>query len=145
MGLYQQVYGVDFSVDAKRAGKQVWITHGTVEENQLCINSTKCAYDWFESNPTHRDETLDELVKFIREQDSRVAIGLDFPFGLPARFLDSDWEEFVKGFPSCFGDGVQHTPDGLYNLVKGCTKSEAELTRKTDEEEGARPAIGWFM
>ena len=132
----QRIIGIDFS-GAADAGKRIWIAEGITEDARLHITTCNRARDLPGSGP-RRDQCLAALRSFIKAQ-GLAAVGLDFPFSLPAALIEAkDWESFVRSFgeryvsPQAFrqacraaAGGVEpkratdrksHTPFSPYNL-----------------------------
>jgi hypothetical protein len=92
-----RVYGVDFS-GAEDAGKRIWIASGTAMEEMLLVKMCRPAQD-LPGSSKEREQALWALRELI-VSESRSAVGLDFPFGLPQRLVGYDhWEPFVLAFP----------------------------------------------
>lgn len=94
-----RVIGIDFSADAKRAGKQTWIASGTLGGNRTKIESCVPV-----TGPSARESAHASLVRYIADQPDAV-IGIDFPFALPAKVMGvTRWPEFVLGFGAAHAD-----------------------------------------
>jgi hypothetical protein len=121
-----RIYGVDFS-GAADAGNRIWLAEGVVEGERLSILVCRRARDLPDSGPA-RDRCLAALREFIATLGPS-AIGLDFPFGLPAELVeDPGWEAFVRFFATRYP-----TPR---SFREGCTAATAgtELKRITDRQ-----------
>lgn len=151
-----RVYGVDFS-GAQDAGRNIWLAEGVVENapadadddstrsrdtededsnseslTGLSIRDCRPATEWFDRS-ADRDVILATLTSFLADLLSSTAVGLDFPFGLPALLVTvDDWETFLVQFPSDYS-----SPD---DLRARCTDraelvgdgSKTKLFRTTD-------------
>ena len=92
--------GVDFS-GAANAGRAIWIASGAIDGEMLRIESCIPAEALLDG-ARGRDRALAALVEFIAAESDAI-VGLDFPFGLPAKFVKApDWVSFVRGFPKRF-------------------------------------------
>lgn len=85
------IYGVDYSASGRDAGRNTWVAKGIPEgEGRLVVERLANAAEWPDGG-TDRESTNRFLVELItRRGDERRAIGLDFPFGLPATLLGGD-------------------------------------------------------
>ncbi len=121
-----RVYGVDFS-GAKDAGRKIWLTAARVERGVLCIEECLRA-DTLPGSARHRDLCLEALRNFITKQ-KECAIGLDFPFGLPAKLIkQKSWEGFVRSFP------LRYSTAEKFRQVCWRNAGNKELRRVTDLE-----------
>ncbi|SFL02037.1 Protein of unknown function [Halogranum rubrum] len=138
-----RVYGVDFS-GAADAGHSIWVSEGVVDDVEvdedegltgrgLRIVDCRPATEWFDES-ADREEILPALAAFLGELGGGVAVGLDFPFGLPNQLVNVDtWETFLYRFPGCFS-----SPD---DLRQRCTEraellgdgQKSQLFRATDK------------
>jgi hypothetical protein len=122
----RQIYGVDFS-GAADAGKKIWITQGVVEGEDLRIEACYRGAD-LPGSGVGRGRCLAALRDFIANQTD-VAFGLDFPFGLPGELVKTDtWQNFVLSFPEQF-----LSPEAFRETCRQ-TVGGAELKRLTDRE-----------
>ena len=95
-----RVVGVDFS-GAAQAGKAIWIANGAIEADGVHIEGLAPASELPGGGAT-RERALAALVDYIASETD-AAVGLDFPFGLPKKFVkEKDWVSFVRGFPKRF-------------------------------------------
>ncbi len=120
------IYGVDFS-GAKYAGRKIWLAAGRVERRVLRIEECLRA-DALPGSAAHRDRCLRALRNFIVKQKG-CAIGLDFPFGLPAKLVKQrSWEKFVRAFANRYPTAER--------FKQGCLDAAGspELRRVTDTE-----------
>ncbi len=92
----RRIHGIDFSGGAM-AGRKTWIASGVVDGDTLRIESCVRA-EVLPGGGRERDRCLAALRAFIAGEGA-CAIGLDFPFGLPASLVGArTWEEFVLAF-----------------------------------------------
>lgn len=120
-----KVHGVDFS-GGRSAGNNSWIASGSLEEGSLKIDDCRTGSD-LPGSSTQREPFLEALVDWIKGQGS-CAVGLDFPFGLPAELVDEDaWSEFVVNFPK------RHQDADAFRMACQRASPGAELKRATDE------------
>jgi hypothetical protein len=121
----KRVYGVDFS-GAKDAGRRIWIATGSAAGETLQIECCLAAKD-LPGSSRERDSALRALRELIA-RESRAAVGLDFPFGLPQALCGySDWESFVLAFPNDYP-----SPE-VFRAVCRAAAQGRELRRLTDE------------
>lgn len=137
-----RVYGVDFS-GAQDAGRNIWLAEAVVtaetdggdvfDGEGLRVVDCRPATEWFDG-PADREAVLPALTAFLGGLGGGVAVGLDFPFGLPAPLVGvDDWETFLHRFPGCFS-----SPD---ELRRRCSEraellgddGKTKLFRATDE------------
>lgn len=122
----ERIFGVDFS-GAKRAGKNIWIAEGHIEDGVLEVVRSQSAADFLGCS-SERDTCLAALAEFIAVEREAI-VALDFPFGLPKALVKgTSWESFVEGFKASF-----QTPD---EFKKECLKAAdgREFRRCTDIE-----------
>lgn len=120
-----KVHGIDFS-GGRSAGNNSWIASGALDEGSLMIDACRTGSS-LPGSSTQREPFLDALRSWILEQES-CAIGLDFPFGLPAELVDEDdWRDFVLGFPK------RHQDADAFRMACQRASPGAELKRETDE------------
>ena len=120
-----EVHGVDWS-GAVNAGKHAWWAKGRRDGSRLRLDSLDRG-DSLEESGQDRDRFLDAVVGRIARLE-RVAVGFDFPFGLPAALLNGGtWTEFVASFPSCFP-----TPESFRSWCRERAGGR-ELKRVTDK------------
>jgi hypothetical protein len=120
------VHGVDFS-GAIDAGSKVWVAIGALVEGTLELEHVCPGKDLHESGTT-RDQCLSALQHFIASRPGS-ALGLDFPFGLPAPLVEEEnWGKFVLTFGNRYLDPKQ--------FREACRKAVCgkELKRQTDQE-----------
>lgn len=121
-----RVHGVDFS-GARDAGRKVWVASGTIDGAVLRVEDCRRG----ESLPgggKDRARCLQALVEFI-ESERAVAVGLDFPFGIPGDLVEDDsWEGFIAGFAARY-DTPEDFKESCFQATRG-----AELKRRTDRE-----------
>jgi nicotinamide-nucleotide amidase len=99
-GAPSRVVGVDFS-GAAQAGKAIWIASGPIDGDTIRIERLIPATE-LPNGAAARDRALAALVDYMAGETD-AAIGLDFPFGLPKRFVrERDWFGFVRAFPKRF-------------------------------------------
>ncbi|WP_435098207.1 DUF429 domain-containing protein [Halarchaeum sp. P4] len=95
------IYGIDFS-GAERAGEKVWVASARDEGDALVVDRVEPASERF--GVTERAAVHEALVDFLAGSDA-AAVGLDFPFGLPADFVEADdWTDFCARFGERFAD-----------------------------------------
>jgi nicotinamide-nucleotide amidase len=96
----RRAIGVDFS-GAANAGRGIWIASGIIDGETLRIEDCIPA-DALPGSARGRDRALAALVEYLAAQTDAI-VGLDFPFGLPAKFVkEKDWVSFVRGFAKRF-------------------------------------------
>lgn len=121
----EKVHGIDFS-GGRSAGNKSWIASGKLEEGSLKIDECRTGSS-LPGSSTQRDPFLDALKDWIREQES-CAIGLDFPFGVPADLVEEEsWTEFVANFPK------RHQDADTFRMACQRAAPGEELKRATDE------------
>lgn len=129
MGLGYDVHGVDFS-GAKRAGEKVWVASAYEEDGAFVVDRVEPASERF--GVVERERVHEALVEFVADADA-ATVGMDFPFGLPAAFVDAgDWPAFCAGFGERFDD-----PDDFRETCLEATGGEYRR-RETDERYDAR-------
>ncbi len=121
----EMVHGIDFS-GGRSAGNNSWIASGALESGSLKIDNCRTGSS-LPNSSTQREPFLDALRDWIAEQES-CAIGLDFPFGLPATLVDEDnWHDFVVNFSK------RHQDADAFRMACQRASPGAELKRETDE------------
>jgi len=121
-----RIYGVDFS-GAKDAGRKIWISSGAIEGEGLLIE-TCFRGDDLPGSGRKREQCLEALKHFIQSQQA-AAFGLDFPFGLPEKLVDTpSWEDFILRFP-----GQHQDPESFRKACREFNQGK-ELRRTTDLE-----------
>jgi nicotinamide-nucleotide amidase len=96
----RRAIGVDFSGSAA-AGRAIWIAETAIEDETLRVQTCFPAEE-LPGAARGRDKALAALVDYIAAQKDAI-VGLDFPFGLPAKFVkEKDWVGFVRSFPKRF-------------------------------------------
>lgn len=135
-----RILGVDFS-GARDAGRKLWLTVCVEREGKLHVKSSVPAGSQFDADT--RGECLAGLREAIKRAD---VVGLDFPFGLPARVHDFDrWEDACAW--------VAETVDGPADLRERCVERTREATdgeraylrRTTDDRYGALSPYHWAV
>lgn len=122
----EQVHGIDFS-GGRSAGNNSWIASGSLDEGSLKIDACQTGSS-LSGSSTQREPFLEALRSWIREQES-CAIGLDFPFGMPAELVEEEtWLDFVVNFPK------HHSDADMFRMACQRASPGAELKRETDEE-----------
>jgi hypothetical protein len=122
----RRVLGVDFS-GAWNAGKLIWIAEGAAVAGGLALIHCIPARD-LPGGGVARDAALAALVAYVAAAGD-AAVGLDFPFSLPARFIgDSDWSAWAAGFRRRYRDAEAFRA-ALREAAGG-----RELRRDTDDE-----------
>lgn len=137
--LNRRIHGIDFS-GAQDAAERIWIASGDIEDERLEIKKCRPAAEEFETS--ERDETLNELRKFIAGCD-RAVFGLDFSFGVPSTVTeDEDWFDVVRSISE------RDSPRGMQKSYSETARdSDADgvhLKRATDEETEARSPYGFI-
>lgn len=139
MGVHEspnRVYGVDFSADRSRGGKEMWIAEGVVE-NGLRVVEAAPATDWLGVGH-RREDALPALTRFLGKREGGTATGLDFPFGLPNRVTAADtWPEFLRQFPSWADDPSDLARESETRARLNGGGDATELLRATEEPLGA--------
>lgn len=119
------IHGIDFS-GGRSAGNNSWIASGALEEGSLKIDDCRTGSS-LPNSSTQRDPFLNALKDWISEQES-CAIGIDFPFGMPAELVDEDnWYDFIVNFPK------RHQDADAFRMACQRASPGAELKRETDE------------
>lgn len=142
----ERVYGIDFSASKRDAGRKTWIAEARREDDGLHLEELADAATMLECSPK-RDSTLEALVGFLNDFDGE-AVGLDFPFGLPATLLEEadSWRDFI--------DGVRNGEWGRLGEISGPTEfheqakiyseeNDEELRRDTDDERDGQSPTGF--
>jgi hypothetical protein len=120
------IHGIDWS-GAVDAGRRIWIATCRRSTDRLEVNSLRRAED-LPGGSRKRDVCIAALLNWIHLQGP-CAIGLDFPFGLPAALVEeSDWSRFALNFPRRFSS-AQAFRDWCNQRAGG-----RELKRVTDRE-----------
>lgn len=136
-GGVDRILGVDFS-GARDAGRKLWLTVCVEREGKLHVKSSVPAGSQF--GAADRGEALAGLREAIVRAD---VVGIDFPFGLPAR---------VHGFDR-WGDAcewVVESVEGPEDLRRQCVERTREgepayCRRATDEHHGAPSPYHWVV
>jgi hypothetical protein len=117
----RRVIGIDFSADAKYAGRKTRVAFGEINGQRTDI------LDCFTvPGPPAREAALAALVHFIGDQRD-VVIGMDFPFALPAQVMGTvHWPDFVLGF------GAEHADPEAYRATCMRRAAGKEVKRATD-------------
>lgn len=124
-GLASRVYGVGFSGSPEEAGRRTWVAGGDLVDGRFHVEECRPAVDRFGVSPT-LDRTLSALTSWLAARDSECAVGLDFPFGLPATVVsEQTWEGFVFRFPDWF--------DSPTDLSRRC-RARASLTGEGEDD-----------
>lgn len=149
-----RVYGVDFSAAARDAGRNVWIAAGvpTAGGDRLVVDTLEPAVDFFEGDPTAREETLERLRTFIADEE-RAAFGLDFPFGVASEVTDAtEWTEFVTRFPesldvdvSASGDEEAARPAKRFYDAMAAAYEDATAAAARDVDAVGLSPVDWRM
>jgi hypothetical protein len=79
-----RIIGIDFS-GAKDALKKIWLAEGSVKGNALEIERCSNARDLFDPG-NDRTACYRALRAYLTRQSDAI-VGLDFPFGLPAKIF----------------------------------------------------------
>jgi len=94
------VHGVDFS-GAEDAGRRIWIATCTIKGKLLEVEQIRPG-EALPHSGRQRERCLEGLRDFISNERESI-IGLDFPFGLPAKLIKQpSWENFILSFPETF-------------------------------------------
>jgi len=130
-----RIVGVDFSGDARRAGRKIWLAEAVVEDDGLRIVDCAPATDRLDADPV-REAAIPALTRYLGSLPATTAVGLDFPFGLPEEVVPAaSWREFLRAFPSWF-----ESPDALARRSReraAVAGESGQLFRATDEQLGA--------
>lgn len=123
-----EVHGIDFS-GGRSGGKRSWVSSGLLDEGSLKIDDCRTASELAGSG-TQRDMFLEALVEWIKDQGF-CAIGMDFPFSIPAELIEEDtWEDFVRALPKTYNG-----PDEFRMACQRKAPGE-EVKRETDKVKG---------
>lgn len=126
MSIPARVHGVDFS-GAIDAGRRIWIASGVVEDGTPRIVDCRRAEE-LPGSGRRRERALAALRELIAGERA-AAIGLDFPFGLPAPLVpDGSWVDFALAFAGRYPD-----PEAFRHACVTQTGGR-ELKRLTDLE-----------
>ncbi len=124
-----QIVGLDFT-SAPRKSKPITVAHGDIEDGNLRFVELILFYDFAEVNA------------LLNSPGAWIA-GLDFPFGLPRKFLndvgwDGDWAELATRVAAM----SKHDFEGLLTSYKA-TKPEGqkEPLRRTDRFTNAKSPL----
>lgn len=119
------VHGIDFS-GGRSGGNSTWIASGTLDEGSLKIDECRTGSS-LPGSSTQREPFLETLRDWMREQGS-CAIGMDFPFGLPAKLVEEEtWVDFAAGFPKQYPDA------DMFRMKCQQASPGEELTRATGD------------
>lgn len=129
----ERVYGVDFSADRERAGRNIWVAEAVVDDGLRVIGCAPLV-DRLGAG-RERAAALPALTRFLGGLDG-AAVGLDFPFGLPDEVVAAEeWTEVLRRLPGWADDPA--------DLARQCADraslegDDAELVRDTEEPLGA--------
>jgi hypothetical protein len=130
----QRIYGVDFS-GSQAAGDKIWLASAVLSGETLFVEGCYPARE-LPNSGRERDRCYPALVDFI-ETSPDAALGLDFPFGVPAEVTEhQEWTAFV----STFAD-IYDSPLGLHETCKATGAATpgdgVEYRRSTDEAADA--------
>ena len=121
------VHGVDFS-GAKDAGRRIWVATGIIKEKLLQVEQIRPG-ETLPHSGKERGRCLSALLNFISKERESI-IGLDFPFSLPGKLIESQsWENFILWFPEKFQTPQEFQQYFLY------AANGHELKRKTDHDQ----------
>ncbi|MFC4406990.1 DUF429 domain-containing protein [Haloarchaeobius iranensis] len=168
-GLASTVYGVDFGAGERNAGRKTWIARGAVDDGGVRVTHCETVESAFDGDPKRRNEALAALVGFLSGEgawetgdgdkyrvEDDTAVGLDFPFGLPAAVLGDEFENW-RAFVEVFPDGLPPADDWDGNVVDDPRSLSAwgshrarendetdcvHCKRETDATVGAQPPYG---
>ncbi|MFB6236207.1 MAG: hypothetical protein ABEH81_12230 [Halopenitus sp.] len=149
-----RVYGIDFSAAARDAGRNVWIAAGVpgAEGDRLAVDTLEPAVDFFEGDPTAREETLERLRCFIAGEED-AAFGLDFPFGVASDVTDAtEWTEFVARFPETLdvdlsagaGEEAARPAKRFYDAMDAAYEDATAVAARDVDAVGLSP-VDWRM
>ena len=125
----RRVHGIDFS-GAADAGRRIWIASGAIESHRLRIDACRRA-EALPGSGRERDICLTALRNFIAGEKA-CAVGLDFPFGLPASLMGTpSWDDFIHSFPNRYPSPQQFREQCVRTAGGG------EQKRATDIESRA--------
>lgn len=150
----ERVYGVDFSAAARDAGRNVWIATGvpTAGGDRLVVDTLEPAVDFFEGDPTAREETLERLRTLVAREEG-AAFGLDFPFGVAGEVTDAtEWTEFVARFPESLdvdlsadaGEEAARPAKRLYDAMDAAYGDATAIAARDVDAVGLSP-VDWRM
>ena len=127
--MFEAYVGVDFSA-ARDGGRRTWVATGQADDTALSITELTRAAD-LPGAGSAPAEFLPALRGDLacRAHHSRVLVGLDFPFSLPAALMHrTPWPAFVRSFIGRFPD-----PDALRQGCRAAAHGR-ELKRCCDRE-----------
>jgi hypothetical protein len=125
------IVGVDFS-GAVDAGRSIWVATGVVSDGRLDVTDCRRATDLL-GVPPDRSAVLPALARDIAARTGESAVGLDFPFAVPAELVPEEtWAEFVYRFPDRFDspEDLRERCSARGTLVTGGERTE--LLRETE-------------
>ncbi|WP_318566832.1 DUF429 domain-containing protein [Salinigranum marinum] len=119
------VYGIVYGGDERESGGRTWVSRGVVTDGTLSVDRCAPVEEWFDT--TAASPGTPTLTTFLADLPSTAAVGLDFPFGLPAGVVaEESWAAFVRDLPSWYD-----SPD---DLRRRCERR----VRRTDSSSDAR-------
>jgi hypothetical protein len=89
----QEILGVDFS-GAALAGRKIWVSRATLQNDILHIAELKRGADLLESGED-RETVFPALVNWITSFGGALC-GMDFPFALSAESVGDDWRLWLQ-------------------------------------------------
>lgn len=149
----ERVLGLDFSAAARASGANSWVAECRFDGERLRVERLATASEWLGLDTTERDPVLAALVDELADPPEETAVGMDFPFSLPAEFLgfdgdgtgDDAWENFLRGTTTDWGilDDVAD-PRELYDRVTATADDRnLSLSRTTDDANGGQDPAGF--
>jgi len=131
----ERIVGVDFSGDARAAGRKIWLAEATIEGDGVRVRDCAPVADRLDVSAA-REESIPALTRFLASLPESAAVGLDFPFGLPREVVPAaSWSAFLRAFPGWFD-----SPDALRRRCReraAVAGESGQLFRATDEHLGA--------
>lgn len=128
-----RVFGVDFSADRERAGEKIWIAEAVVDDD-LRVVDCRPAVDYLDVD-RRREAAIPAVTRFLAGLDA-AAVGLDFPFSLPAEVVAADgWPEFLRRLPGWADDPTDMARE-CESRAELC-EDETEVLRATEAPLGA--------
>ncbi len=128
MGVQEDLLiGVDFS-GAQRAGRKIWIAEARGRKKGVCLLSVETAAQKLGLPSGERERIYPALCHYLMHRMPR-AVGLDFPFGLPAPLTHApNLIDFILRFPRRFPDLRNFEP------LRRQASRRGEPKRQTDME-----------
>lgn len=126
------LHGIDFS-GARQAGHDIWIAEATATADALRVADCRSAADRF--GVAERAPCLGRLTEFCREA---TAVGLDFPFGVPAVIHGAEtWEDSLEWVTTVAYDAEAFQSACRSRAREATGGDRADIRRETDGPVGA--------